>query len=91
MTCQSRISELAGIIQARTAEIEKYLLSRGLPLPSFEYSAANDLPQELRPAQHALLEASDELNALIQGPSQFLTMLAYEVRLCLCGSLENGR
>ena len=79
MTRKSRILELATIIRARTEEIEIYLVDKGLPSPAFDVSVAKNLPSELHAAQHALLEASDELTALVQGPSQSLAAFAYEV------------
>jgi len=75
-----RIAELTTIIQARGEEIEKYLSKKGLTYPSFDGDTSEDLPQELHAAQHALLEASDELTALVQGPRELLSTFAKEVR-----------
>ena len=72
---RSRISELAGIISANTAEIDAYTAAEGLPSPSFD--ADNPPGLLLHPKVAALrqqmLEATDELHALMVGPVGILT------------------
>ena len=66
----SRIVELAGIIQEHTTKLDSYLLSHDLPAPSFDvsYPARVTLPPEIEASQDTVLEASDELTALLLGP-----------------------
>lgn len=68
---RSRIVELAGIIQEHTAKVDSYLSSHDLPTPSFDvsYPARVALPPEIQASQDAVLEASDELTALLLGPA----------------------
>ena len=75
--CQhSRISELASLIQAHTSKIDKYLLSGHLQSPSLDITTVAPNPSdELQISQNAILEATDELNVLVQGPLPFLINL----------------
>ena len=74
-----RILELASIIHERAKEIDQHPFGPALRSPSFGTNTASDLPPELHGAQHALLEASDELTYLVQGPREFLSTFAKEV------------
>ncbi|KAF2730279.1 sterigmatocystin 8-O-methyltransferase precursor [Polyplosphaeria fusca] len=67
----SRIVELAGIIQDHTTKVDSYLSTHDLPAPSFDvsYPARVPLPPEIQASQDAVLEASDELTALLLGPA----------------------
>ncbi|MCJ1311317.1 hypothetical protein MMC25_004988 [Agyrium rufum] len=81
----SRIAELASIIASQTAVVDDYLTSRQLPTPSFEPSVSPRLilnPGIAKPRQ-AILEATDELNALIQGPIGQLTSPAHNYLISL--------
>ena len=90
----SRIAELASIISSNTSQVDDYISTHGLPPLSFEPNASlkpDTLPHGIQSAQHAILEATDELNALMLGPEgilrQQLVCLFYEVHLppCLTG------
>ena len=70
MTSRSRILELAARIHGRTKEIDEFLCTNNLAKPSFAIDALPhlSLPKELCHAQDEILEASEELQALIAGP-----------------------
>ena len=76
MSSTSRLSELALIIQRHTCSIDEYLSSRGLRSPSFDLDTALKLPDAVRESQNAILQATDELSALVQGPLPFLMNMA---------------
>ena len=78
---RSRIVELASIICAQAKTIEAQLVETNQPLPSFEVNAEDNLPPELYQSQRLLLQASDELMALVQGPRHMLSTFATEVCL----------
>lgn len=75
MMVTSRISELASIIAANTAEIDLYTASEALPSPSFDADSPPKLLFHPRVAafRQAILEATDELHALMLGPVGILT------------------
>ncbi|PSN71469.1 putative O-methyltransferase [Corynespora cassiicola Philippines] len=73
-----RLHELAEILHVNANEIESYLEEKNLPYPSFDIGASESLPPELEDKQHELLEAADELVALVQGPKQHLSTFAQE-------------
>lgn len=75
-TSYSRIKELAARIQAQTTELDEQLSSYGLPSPTFETSAVDELPPALHGVQNSLLEAADELILLVRGPLYNLMDLA---------------
>lgn len=66
----NRIVKLATIIHNKTLKVDAYLTSENLPTPSFDIScpATLPLPPHTQAAQEAILEATDELTTLIQGP-----------------------
>ena len=66
----SRIVELAAIIQKHTSKVDEYLTSHDLPSPSFDISTPPvlQLPPHIQASQKAIIEADDELSALILGP-----------------------
>ena len=74
MASVSRIVELASTIKDHTTKVDNYLSSKGLPSPSFETSTPPqlDLPDEIVSFKNIVLEAMDELHALILGPMPFL-------------------
>ena len=81
----SRISKLSTLIAARTAEVDAYLTSKDLPTPSFD---AHSPPQTLlddriAAARQDILEATDELNALMLGPAGLLTTPSVRTLLAL--------
>lgn len=67
----SRIVELASIIQENTTKLDSYLSRHNLPAPSFDisYPARVTLPPNIQALQDAVLEALDELTALLLGPA----------------------
>ena len=73
----SRIGELVALISTNTAKVETYLQAHGLPSPSFDVDAPNDLgiPPDataVDDARRAALEASIELQDLLQGSTSLL-------------------
>lgn len=74
MASNSRIATLAAIIQEETSKVDNYLASNNLPSPSFDVSTPLrlSLPPEILASRNAVLEASDELTALMLGPVESL-------------------
>lgn len=75
----SRILELANVIQANTEKIDAHLTSKDLPTPSF---AADNPPTllfghgpEIEIARQSIVDATDELQALMLGPTGVLSSL----------------
>lgn len=77
MAERSRITELACIIESRTAELDSYFKAHNLPCPSFSVDTPPSvaLPISLLRSQNEILEASAELQALVAGPLAHLTRL----------------
>ena len=80
----TRTAQLVNIISTNTAKVDEYLASRSLPSPSFHVDAPDDLgipPEaiEIDDARRAALEASIELQDLLQGPTSLLRPV---VRCC---------
>ncbi|KAL7622165.1 hypothetical protein AAE478_007668 [Parahypoxylon ruwenzoriense] len=71
---QSRIAELAATVATHTHRIDKYLSEKGLPTPSFDADGPKDLglPPDIEQSRSLVLEASQELNDLLQGPRDLL-------------------
>ena len=70
----SRITELASIIAAKTTEIDNYTIAERLPSPSFDADIPPDLllTPTIAASRQAILEATDELHALMLGPAGIL-------------------
>ncbi|KAF4628102.1 hypothetical protein G7Y89_g10046 [Cudoniella acicularis] len=70
----NRIVELASIISEHTSKVDAYLISHNLPTPSFNisYPPKLPLPAEIQASRDAVLEATDELTALMLGPIESL-------------------
>lgn len=73
----TRMAELAALVSTNTTKIDHYLRSHSLPSPSFDVNAPSDLgipPEatEIDDARKAALEASIELQDLLQGPTSLL-------------------
>ena len=70
----NRIVELASLIHDHTVKVDDYLASQKLPSPSFGVSnpAKLSLPPQIEASKDAVLEASDELHALMQGPVVYI-------------------
>lgn len=80
-----RIVELAKVIQSNTTTIDQHLNSKGLPTPSF---AADNPPtllyghgESIDAARQAVVDATDELQALMLGPTGTLTSVFVRLRL----------
>lgn len=74
----SRISDLAQRIATNTAKIDDYLISQGLPQPSFELDAPlkSIIPEnevELKKARQEVLDDTLELRSLLQGPRELMS------------------
>lgn len=67
---QSRVAELAATVAQNTQLIDSYLADKDLPYPSFDATGPTDLglPPDLDEARVAVLQATQELNDLLQGP-----------------------
>lgn len=71
----SRIAELASIIANSTAHIDTHLAAEGLPKPSFDADQPTHLlnDSKLATSRRNIIEATDELHALMLGPVGILT------------------
>ena len=76
----TRIAELAATIHSNTTKLDDYLKTQGIKSPSFDVDTPDklDLPPDIAGLREGILEATDELHHLIQGPVQYLT--GYNVR-----------
>lgn len=77
----SRIAELASIIARKTAKVDEYLQSHDRPSPSFDVDCPPDLgipphATEIEEARMEAIEASIELQELLQGPASLLRPIA---------------
>lgn len=77
MAKQSRILELVSVIESRTLLLEEYFRNHDLPEPSLTVHAQPrlPLPPDLAKSREEVLDASSELQALLQGPLAHLTRL----------------
>ncbi|KAL8650148.1 MAG: hypothetical protein Q9210_003995 [Variospora velana] len=97
----SRITELATIIATHTKQIDAHLAAKGLPSPSFdpESPAGALLDSEVIASRQSILDATDELHALMQGPVDIITARPYNswislqaiVRFGLASSFPAGK
>ncbi|KAH8696533.1 putative O-methyltransferase [Talaromyces proteolyticus] len=73
-SAQSRIAELAAAVALHTHRVDSYLAENGLPYPSFDADGPVDLrlPPEIEQSRTAALQASQELNDLLQGPRDLI-------------------
>jgi hypothetical protein len=71
---QSRIAQLSAIISENTQEVDKFITEKQLPHPSFDAKAPVDLglPPDIERARSAVLQATQELNDLLQKPRDLL-------------------
>lgn len=65
-----RVTELAAIVSRNTERISSYLGQNNLASPSFDIDAPLDWPEVLRSARKAVVEATEELKSLMQGPKE---------------------
>lgn len=82
MDKQTRLSKLAAIISDSASEIDSFLVSRHLPNLTFDADGSSKalLDTDLATPRQALLEATDELHALLLGPVGLLTTRAVGCR-----------
>ena len=77
---QHRILELAKIISANTTLVDSHFDANGLPTPSLDVSAPAHLPIDEQSEPHiekarlAVIEAADELQAIMKGPAELLAV-----------------
>lgn len=79
----SRITVLAKVIEGNTRKVDDLLQEQGLPSPSFNATNPPDLPlpPHIKDAKDGVLEAMDELEALMLGPMpKILNDLIIKVR-----------
>ena len=69
----TRIAELSSLIAINTANIDEHLARNGLPSPSFEPSGTSLSDEKIAASRQIILEATDELHALMLGPAGILT------------------
>lgn len=79
MSSPSRISQLSKIISEHTATINNFFADNNLPTPSFEADALWSLPipedaTNIKAARLAIISACAELQALVTGPKDYLTV-----------------
>ncbi|KAL9583563.1 MAG: hypothetical protein Q9212_002634 [Teloschistes hypoglaucus] len=88
----SRIVELAAIIDTNTKHVDHYLASKGLPSPSFDPDsppvALSD--SQIFASRQAILDATDELHALMQGPVGILTGQRFNAWISLQAIIKFG-
>ncbi|KAL8654749.1 MAG: hypothetical protein Q9226_003313 [Calogaya cf. arnoldii] len=97
----TRMTELAAIITSNTERMDAHLAHRGLPSPSFEPESPPRalLEDGVIASRQAVLEATDELHALVQGPVELLTRQPFNswislqaiIRFELASSFPNGQ
>lgn len=71
---QSRIAELAAEVANHTQRIDQYLAANNLQYPSFDANGPVELglPADIEESRVRVLQASQELNDLLQGPRDLL-------------------
>lgn len=74
MASISRTAELACLIQLNTAKVDNFITSQGLPPLSFDISMPSQLqlPDTIVASSNVVIEATDELHALMLGPMSFV-------------------
>lgn len=79
----TRIAELASIIQFNAMIVDQFISSKDLPTPSFGIKTPPelDLPAKIVASQSLVIEAMDELHALLLGPMETIfTEIVQKVR-----------
>ena len=71
----TRIAQLSSLIAENTAIIDAYLALNGASTPSFDATSSSHalLDDKISAARQIVLEATDELHALVLGPIGILT------------------
>lgn len=81
----SRIAELSSLIATHTANVDSRLAANGFPSPSFEpdqpLNPSSD--ESIAASRQVVLEATDELHALMLGPASILTSPTVRHAFCL--------
>lgn len=80
MASYRSLPDLGGLIQSRANDIQDLVKAAGAPLPSFDRGTAyKSLPytEEIEGKRAELLEALDELRALVLGPAEHVYTLTY--------------
>jgi hypothetical protein len=74
MVPTSRIVELSAKIHEHTTKVDAYLTANNIPTPSFDISCPTKLflPPDIQASRDAVLEATDQLTALMLGPVESL-------------------
>lgn len=77
MSTNTKLKELALIILKHTNSIDQYLVSEGIPEPSFDHDAPIEtpLPPHLGQLRESLLNSIEDLHAHIAGPLPYLMRL----------------
>lgn len=77
MVSTARISELAATIHTHVDEIERFMSMHNVPQASFNINSplAVLLPEPLSDAREEVLDAHDQLHALLLGPLPYLMRL----------------
>lgn len=81
----SRIAELSEIVSSSTRTIDQYLTANSLPKPSFSEDGPVELglSTEVEAARYAAINASAELQALLQGPKDHLRPIVLPLSISL--------
>ncbi|KAL8919605.1 MAG: hypothetical protein Q9172_004908 [Xanthocarpia lactea] len=81
----SRIVELALLIVSKTTEVDLKLNDADLPTPSFGPEGLNDtlLYRGIAESRQSIIEATEELHALMLGPVGHLTSHSHEIFITL--------
>jgi len=76
------LTEIASKISQAASTIETYLKTNSLPQPSFAPDAPNGLPYvpEILMAKMQLVELLSDLEILVTGPAEYLSMSCMQVR-----------
>jgi len=69
-TPQTRIAELSTLISTHISKIDSWFIEHKVETPSFSanYSPDHNLPPEIEKSRSIVLNATQELNELLQGP-----------------------
>ena len=76
------MKELAAIIATNTRQLDAYFAKEGLPSPSFDQNSPAGLllNSDVVGYRQAILDATDELHALMQGPIDILSRQPVSIR-----------
>ncbi len=79
----SALIELAATITRETEKLNKYLVDKGLPIPSFDVDSPlgfPGLPKEAKRAREEVIRAAKELGDLVTGAEESIRWMAWDVR-----------